>query len=315
MKTIDELKAAWNSMSPQSNGYILIETDHPLEFHIGYAPADQKCFIVKSTGMIDGLKSSKAITVQCGQFVNDEYSLRFMLVQNRLEDLFIKLCWNLIDASQGEVDGAVDRLIGEYENWQKLFQHLRTHALSSYQQKGLIAELLFLSEMIHTLGADDALTSWVGPEGSDQDFIFSDTWTEVKATSIASDKVAISSLQQLDRTDNGKLVVFRMDKTTSHGATSTTLQDMIDRINEMLPNDRQRDRFECKLIKAGLLSGDYYRQSDRYIVARRAEYRIIEGFPRLIPSNVPGSVVEAKYSISLSSVASYKGEEVQWQWM
>lgn len=314
MKTIEELKSSWESIHPAINRYILIETEHPLEFHIGFSSDGQMCFIVNDTGMIDYLKSSKAISIQCGRYIGDAYSLRFTLMQRKMEDLFIKLCWNLIDASQGESTDAVQRLTQEYINWQRLLQALGSQGLSTAQQKGLMAELLYLSEMITTVGPDEALASWVGPEASDQDFIFKNSWAEVKATSISSDKVSISSLQQLDRYDDGKLIVFRMDKTTARGANCITLMEVIDHINAQLQNQHQRDIFECKLIKCGLLSGDYYRHSDRFNITNETEYYVSSDFPRLTPSTAPASIVEAKYSISLSSATPFMREESQWQW-
>lgn len=38
---------------------------------------------------------------------------------------------------------------------------------------------------------------WIVPDGSDQDIVFEETWIEVKAITLASNTVKISSLEQL----------------------------------------------------------------------------------------------------------------------
>lgn len=43
----------------------------------------------------------------------------------------------------------------------------------SYQrQKGLLGELIYLSEIIDLLGIEAAIDAWTGPDGSDQDYVF-----------------------------------------------------------------------------------------------------------------------------------------------
>ena len=309
MKSIDELSHAWSSMDENRMAFIVIETSHPLNFHIGYAAPKQKCFVVENTGEIENIVSSKGIAVRCMPISNG-IGLQFVLLTPQLEDLFVKLCWNLIDASNGPSEGAVDRLVMEYRNWQRLLQQERPHILTSMQQKGLIAELLFLSELIDRVGSNSALQSWTGPEGSDQDFDFPQYWAEIKATSLASDKVQISSLQQLDRCDSGVLAVYRMDKTTAHGIHSLTLEEAINTVKAKISSQHERDVFECKLLKHGILSGHYQRSSDRFKVLKKLLYNVTSDFPKLTPGNTPAGVVEAKYSISLASIASFLNEEV-----
>lgn len=42
--------------------------------------------------------------------------------------------------------------------------------MSANAQKGLIGELLYLEYLIDQNGVKHAFESWVGPDGSDQDF-------------------------------------------------------------------------------------------------------------------------------------------------
>lgn len=102
--------------------------------------------------------------------------------------------------------------------------------MSANAQKGLIGELLYLEYLIDQNGVKHAFESWVGPDGSDQDFLLDDSWTEVKTTTISSDSINISSLEQLDRDDFGRLVVYFMDKVDSPNKSTITLGDIFERV-------------------------------------------------------------------------------------
>lgn len=201
--TINELQEKWNSISPYTGGFLLVSGNHPLAFHIGYY-GEQMCFMVLNTGKRSKINSSKAIHASCVQTNDNKYALQFLLNYSSLTELFIKLCWDLIDCSKNSPN-PVDAIIDRFNAWIRLLQKKGEGLLSSSAQKGLIGELLFLKESIISRGAQVSLAAWVGPEGSDQDYLFESEWCEIKATTIASVSVSISSLQQLDREDFGKL--------------------------------------------------------------------------------------------------------------
>ena len=105
-------------------------------------------------------------------------------------------------------DNPVKALVERCLDWQKLLQYVNKNVMSYSQQKGLLGELIFLKEAIEIRGAEQTIMSWVGPEGADQDFIFPDTWNEIKTVSISSDDVVISSFEQLLQEKDGELTVY-----------------------------------------------------------------------------------------------------------
>ena len=305
MITIEELQGKWDSISPYSDGFLLISGDHPLSFHIGYSGDAQKSFIVLNTDKIEKIASSRAISADCILLDSGHYALRFILNHSSLEELFVKLCWDLVDSSKTDRH-PVKKIVAQYCNWMRLLQQAGNGLLSSSMQKGLIGELLYLNELIDRLGEENALNSWVGPEGSDQDFLMIDGWTEVKTTSISSDYVTISSLQQLDRSDEGSLVVYFMDKTTSEGSSTISLPEIVDEINKKIEYIH-KDVFECKLIKSGYLNKDKEKYKEtRYRLAEMRTYFVDQDFPRLTRHNVPAGISNAEYKISLALAESFK---------
>lgn len=305
MISIKELHAKWNNISPFTGGFLLASEDHPLSFHIGYVNGENKCFMVLNTGKADRIPSSRAILTECVQTTMGEYALKFTLNNASLDELFVKLCWDLIDASKTS-SNPVEKIIIQYKSWMRLLQLANAELLSSSSQKGLIGELLYLEEQINEIGETAALNAWVGPEGSDQDFIFESTWSEIKTTSIASDSVTISSIQQLDCSEDGYLIVYFMDKTSSKSPLTISLPEMTARVNSLL-SIQYHDIFSCKLAKNGYFEkdADNYK-SYHYRLAEKKTYVVNSVFPRLIRNNIPAEIANARYELSLTAIDAYK---------
>ena len=310
MKSIAELFAKWNTISPYSGGYLLISDVHPLAFHIGYEGEGQKAFVVLNTGEIEKIVSSKAVSVVNIKLQNGSFALKFLLKYPSLDEIFIKLCWDLMEASANDAN-PVQKIIGQYGKWQTLLQKASADILSYNAQKGLIGELIFLKEMIPKEGIDQTLAAWTGPEGSDQDFNFESFWVEIKTTAIASTGLKISSLEQLDRNDQGFIVTYFMDPTPSHGSKSISLNEAVDSVSSLLITDEQRNSFECKLARAGYQHKDahkYYEQ--RYRLCRNEIYKITEDFPRLTKDNICSEIISVNYEIDLPSLERFKCQEI-----
>ncbi len=310
MKTITELAEKWNNISPYSDGFLLVSDDHPLSFHIGIQDENEKVFIVLNTGKIEKIFSSKAVLAENIRLENGAYALRFWLKHPSLDELFVKLCWDLMEASRC-AENPLKQFIAQYKKWQRLLQQVNNEALSIPAQKGLIGELLFLKEKAKQFGVEAALTAWTGPEGSDQDFDFPDFWAEVKSTAVSSQAITISSLQQLDRCDDGFLVVYYMDKTSSSGKQCISLGETVKAFETLLTSEKQRNTFACKLARLGYQEKDtkVYHET-KFRVQDRDVFSVSDGFPRLIKNNVISGIVSANYDISLSSIGSFKLQEI-----
>lgn len=310
MKTINELNEKWNSISPYSGGYLLISGDHPLSFHIGYEGDKRKTFIVLNTGVIKKIDSSQAVCVKNIETGLNQYALKFSLQYESLDEIFVKLCWDLMDASKNAED-PLKKLVNQYKKWLKLLQLLHDGLLSSSSQKGLIGELLFLEERIISEGDLQALNGWVGPEGSDQDFDYNQYWAEIKTTKIAGTTITVSSIQQLDRLDLGYLIVYHMDPTDLIGPQTVSLNEVVNRVNDLLSTDELKNTFECKLARVGFQMKDSEKYKEhRFRVSEKEIYEVTTSFPRLIKSNIPPEITEACYNINLPALTEFKKQEI-----
>lgn len=309
MRTINDLYEKWNSISPYTGGFLLVSDEHPLSFHIGYLSDSQKCFIVLNTGKLEKLSSSKAINVDNILLSDNSFALRFSLNYPSLDEIFVKLCWDLMSASKYDPQ-PIEKIVAQYKKWLRLLHQIGNGLLPSHSQKGLIGELLYLADLIDEHGENTALGEWVGPEGADQDYNFEDGWAEVKTTIIAGTSVQVSSLQQFDRSDEGTLIVYFLDKTSSTGATTISLNEAVELVASKVLTQSNRDLFELKLAKCGYQSrnADEY-SAYRFKLSEKRMYCVSSDFPRLTKDSVPSAVIEAQYRIDLSSIETFRKRE------
>lgn len=307
----EEFAKKWNDMPVYPNGYYRLDVKHPLNFQVGYHLGLSKSFVVMDSGKFDAIPSSQAIKVYNRKTQDGIWIIEFQLFKEEFEDIFIKLCWDLVDASSTS-NHPLDNLICRYMQWQKILQYLKPGIMSLQAQKGLLGELLFMKELInhidiYGLNKEMILDSWVGPEGSDQDYIFKNSWSEIKAVTMSSEEVKISSLQQLDRKDKGTLDIYFLERTPSTSAF-ITLCSMIDDIRtELKDSDILTDRFNLKLAKYGFNDNDrdeYLKNKYRFVEHR--VYEVTQNFPKLTRETVPAEVTECTYKLSIASLENYR---------
>lgn len=310
MKTINELFDTWNNITPYSEGFLLVSEDHPLSFHIGVHGEKEKIFVVLNTGKIDNIYSSEAVSAENIQLSNGSYALQFSLKRPSLTELFVKLCWDLMEVSRNAPD-PLSQFITQYEKWQKLLQRVGDGGLSIVEQKGLIGELLFIKERAAVEGIDATLTAWIGPEGADQDFDFPNYWVEVKSTTIDGNTFSVSSIQQLNRDTNGFIVVYFMDRTTSDGQNHISLTSLVEEIEHFLKSEKQKNIFACKLARIGYQDSDKDKyKKHKFRLEKHEFFKVTSDFPRLTRNNIPSEIVDATYNISLAAISSFKTSEI-----
>lgn len=308
MIAYNEFERIWNNMPIHANGYISLGIDHPLDLHIGYHSDDSKSLVVLNTGIVSDIPSSFAIYVKNIELSDGSWILEFQLLKNSYDEIFLRLCWDMIDISCETINPLKD-LISRYLSWQKFLQYIKKDVISLQMQKGLLGELLFMQmEMKKDESKKDViLNSWVGPDGSDQDFVFPNKWAEIKAVAMSAEVVNISSLQQLDRNDEGTLEVYFLEETTS-GVNRIYLTEVVKYIRSLLSDCLLLlDRFDMKLFKYGYQDSDtseYDKHCFRLTDLRT--YNVNKEFPRLIRCNTADEIVNCTYTLSLAAIEKYR---------
>ncbi len=310
MKTTPEiLQRQWASIDYKDGGFLQIDTQHPLEWHIGYQSVSQKTLLLIHNEDVGAIESSKSMAVTRRKRETDNrWALSFELLRNEQEGVFAILCSDIIEHSRlaSNEKEALELVIRRYKQWSRLLESQKSGLIDENRRKGLLGELLFLQGRIEESGsALTAIKGWVGADGADQDFIYKDHWYEVKSVGSSSTRVTISSLEQLDCADEGELVVMRIDKAAPDKAGALSLNDAVHQISsKLIAATDALDLFHSKLCACGYIDLQEYSEQ-KYYCSGLQRYSVDGTFPRLIRQNVPIQVESLHYELSLSSLADW----------
>lgn len=306
------LKKQWDSISYKDGGFLQIDIDHPLEWHIGYQSVSQKTLLLISDTEIGTVESSKSMDVRRGhREADNRWTLAFELLRNEQQDVFLILCCDIIEHSQKSKSSndALSLVISRYKQWSRLLELQKSALMDEHKQKGLIGELIFLNKQIDVNTSSlMAVQGWVGADGADQDFVYADCWYEIKSTGLSSSIVTISSLEQLDCKDDGELVIMRIDKAAPEKADAFSLNDIVRQIcNKLAADDGALDLFQAKLSAYGYMDLNEYSEP-KYHCSRSQHYTVDGSFPKLTRKTIPEQIVSLHYELDLIALADWQKE-------
>lgn len=305
----EKLIEKWDDLANHNNSFIRIDAEHPMDWYIGFENFNQKSLLLVSEFEPSTVDSSKSIIVSIRQRADGKWALSFRLIRSEQEEVFIRLCCDLIEASrsQGNDIKGLEYVVHRYCQWTKLMEIQRTGLLSENEIKGLIGEILFLQELIYNgMPLVEAVSGWMGPEGADQDFIYLSKWYEVKVLSIGAKAVSISSLEQLNGPLPGELILYFVDKSAPNDVNGFTLNSRIEQMKKLLQSSHLAfELFNEKLLKYGYIDLPEYGKCF-YKIGGNIRYLIDKNFPRLIADNVPAQVLAIKYQLSIEAIRPWK---------
>jgi hypothetical protein len=308
--TPEILEKQWNSITYTDGGFLQIDTQHPLEWHIGYQSIHQRTLLLISDTEIGAVESSKSMAVNRRRRESDNrWTLAFELLREEQQGVFAILCYDIIEHSRlgANAKEALALVISRYKQWSKLLESQRSGLMDEHSRKGLLGELLFLEQRIsNTQLSIESVQGWSGAENADQDFMYAEGWYKVKSIVASALSASISSLEQLDCSEAGELVIMRIDKASPERLGAVSLYEVVQRVKDVLSTDTSAlDLFQAKLMAYGYLDLQEYTEQ-KYVHAGTQSYRVDDTFPRLIKKNVPPQIVSAHYEIDLASLENWR---------
>ena len=244
--------------------------------------------------------------------VDGQVRIRIELTDVSYRDIFLVVSSDILDRLLSINDESQSTVILQrrIDHWKKFMQASGPEGLTRSEQIGLYGELLVLRSLLEFPGNEDiALESWLGPNGSNQDFVLGAHAIEVKTTaSNEPTRVRISNERQLDTIGLSLLFLCHIgvDEKAYAGISLPTL---VDEIISVLPRHLSATFIDTLAI-AGYLNvqRDLY-EAIGYIERIRVYYQVSEGFPRIIPSDLMDGVSEVSYQIDLSAAKTLKRPE------
>ncbi|HEX7854733.1 MAG TPA: PD-(D/E)XK motif protein [Sphingobium sp.] len=307
----------WDSIStPDADFNVLqVDGDRAVACYWGRDKGGSCLFIVelygdhasefrKNTVVVNGL----SVDLRSGK---PGYQRLVLMLDRQVDrDLFENLCRALATALTPASDSstALAITLAHLKRWKLFLAGRGGQNLSADAVRGLFAELVFLRELIEAIGSDTAVEAWLGPERSHQDFVFGNTAIEIKSLSGAErSEVGISSEDQLEAlNDHLFLRIYRLSALTEVvGAVS--LNGIIAMVQSELASAEALVSFDRKLITHGYAPLSEY-DDPKFSVSDVRTFKIGEGFPRLIRSEIPAGTAKVSYSIRLEAIEAFKAD-------
>ena len=292
--------------------YQRVNSTHLLDLYVGNDDTARWTLLLISEYPPMKVASSRMILVKSGRRSDKKWSLSFSLVDDSYRDMFVLFCEDII-ASSACISNKekATRFVGKrYKEWREMLANAHDSLLSPEEIKGLLGEMYFLKVFLCTrYGAKEAALSWTGPKHLPQDYIIDDTWYEVKTVSSSRAEVTISSIEQLDCVKPGELVVIRADKTSVTNTDAVNLNTLYRELLAMLSDDDAREQFSTMLLHYGYYPRPEYEEEEyTFEIKATTRYAVSTDFPCIRRTNLPESITEAKYSLSLTTIDSYRRE-------
>lgn len=223
-------------------------------------------------------------------------------------DLFEGLCRTFASALERATDSASSFAVAlaHIRRW-KTFLSGRSQHLSAEEVRGLFAELTFLLELIDRQASSAvAVEAWLGPEKSHQDFIFGNTAVEIKSLSgTERSTVRISSKDQLESLNDALFLRIYRLSSLPDTAGARALNEIVAVVQARLGEAEAVEAFDRKLVAHGYAPLPDY-DAPRFVVSEVHSYRVGDGFPRLIRSQLPTGIDRVTYDIELETITPYE---------
>lgn len=297
MIDFEKLRGQWENTLRIERGYTLVDTQ-PLECYIGYDEKLRRTLLILTKRETKIPQSSKSVEINFRQRKDGKFSLTLSLMSEAESSVFLEMCRDLLTFAEGTRDEvtALKNFWQRYAHWQNLFVAAKNNLLTPEQQRGLIGELLFLREQItNNRPLKESVTGWLGPLKEPQDFSYGDIWFEIKTVMEQAEKIRIPSLEQLSIETVGKLIVFRLAKTSDGFTLNSLVKNLLQLLSE---SSVAAQKFEALLFTAGYVEHEEYDEQS-YRLLETMRFTVDENFPRLTKKSLSPAIVEASYSLNL----------------
>ncbi len=230
------------------------------------------------------------------------------------QEIFLVFCADVLESiTRAQTEStAADILQLRLSHWRLFFQNRAQSLLSREEYIGLYGELDFLNRCLDAdMPVLAAVQSWNGPLGTNQDFLFSGTAVEVKATvSNDPDVIRVSNARQLDDIGLSALFLthavydFRPNVDQSLMALVNSIRDRLKSAADALAVFNERLSF------AGLTGEDTTEFAKfGFTIRRRIDYVVTSEFPRIVESTLAPGISEVSYVLHLSAARSFALEQ------
>lgn len=315
----------WREIEPPKDDNLLnvrrADVGHPLDYWIGRDVRGRYILRLDVSACApanSALPRFAEIDVVALRVDGSRCSLVLTLLDSEQFEIFRALCSDLMRAtvqlSASSNAEALANTLSRLRRWQSLLEQARKNLLSHSKIVGLVGELLVLRDLLlPRLDAFDAVKSWRGPYGDDQDFLLAGSIIEVKSQLSTSDKyLHVSSEMQLDSKSHRILVCHQtLDVPSLEENGAVSLNGLVSSLMEATAS---KDHGAADLLQSALLEAGYQRCEEYgrpyWLLSGRFYYEVREGFPRIVRNMIDVGIDRVRYRIALNACDDFElGED------
>ncbi|MFE7032172.1 PD-(D/E)XK motif protein [Streptomyces sp. NPDC057621] len=317
-------EAEWRDLeapqTAQGRSSIRLHPDAPLDVFLSVShPAHRRMLVLRTDARsadhivrsVTRLPSAAGLEMNLSAVSRLEYELQVVLTADEHREVFNPLVTDVADTVRGApgAAAALTAAVERFERWQDLLRSVGKDGLGPEARRGLVGELLLLCDrVLPVVGASEAVGSWAGPSGANQDFHLSAVAIETKASMAKRPRnIRIASERQLDDTGTPSLLLSLVMLDERRGGSGESLNRLVDRVREQLTSTAVRADFDGRLVRAGYLPShrDLY-EEPRYTLRDLRSWHVRDEFPRLVEADLPEGVGDCTYSLSISGLDRYR---------
>ncbi len=304
MKTYDELISRWDACH---GGQLLVDHQHPImNMYLNINEKGNRELLIPVKKPIKKFQSTEAIGIS-NYKSKDSYYFAIELLSGNLIKEYACLCFELIQSSRecATQEEAVDVLFSTFRKWYSLMADVHLGILPLSEIRGLIGEIKYMiDEMSSGRHEQELINAWTTHKDASRDFVFDETWSEVKTIQSSSDYVGISSVEQLDHDINGFLTVYRLDQVHKESEKTYTLNSIIRELQSKLSMSSEAV-LNRKLLAKGYTFNAHYEEF-QFVFNGKYRYLVDSSFPRISKSDLAPAIKSAKYELYLSGIEEWR---------
>ena len=304
MQTYDELIKRWDTCR---GGQILVDHENPIKnMYLNINERGNRELLIPVSRPVKKFQSTEAIGVS--NYKNqDTYFFAIELLTDALVKEYACLCFELIQSSKHCLTQteAIKMLFATFQKWYSLMADVHLNILPVREIRGLMGEIKFMIEEISS-GRDEKelIDAWTVHKDASRDFIFDDTWHEIKTIQSSAECITISSIEQLDHDVDGSLIVYQLDQTSKAGDHTCTLNSIVAELRELLSMSAEAE-LNKKLLSKGYTYNEQY-ERHHFTFWKKSQYRVNDSFPRISRNMLPNAINAAKYDLLLNEIEGWK---------
>ena len=259
---------------------------------------DECCYNLKSL-RLETVETLNRDWVPSGQLLSLTIPLNIIL-DNDLQSVYAQILTNFtLPASRAAI-------VADPRGWFEPYLEMFGNHLEEMRPYAVIAEMLLLRDLLQNGFVNDIANEWVGPQSNVHDFELPTISIEVKSSNkkhAAEDELVISSVHQLDRTNNKPLFLafYQFEKALGGGYS---LRSLYNELLEMAPQYKQY--LDSMLSSLNYPPGCWYWDQEFTLLGESPRiYEVSADFPKITPENFRNRVIPVKkliYHISLANL-------------